>query len=336
MFINQPITISSSLEQMYTCGYLFHLPFLSLVVLTYHGNVVTCLNEVAVPCIDELTMLNPRLHEHNDFVDLFVLIEATVSNSGIPKPLFFNQTKERLFPTFLNKICHIIINTKSRGENTETYIRVSGLKQFMSRVNPRPSDILLYSDCDEIYRKSVVQSLKEGKVAVETKTWMEFRMFFYNWKCCMHFNWTKPLAINASYAQRWLHPHWERLGRPCVGSDCGSVIPNAGWHATFFFPDDAAMVHKLEHSSHRNDPQIVYSLALSPAERAQRIASCVSFWSGIPKSRKWMRTRIRTLHRLASLGYRQLTVPFDSPRFAHLNPGYNVHSLLNHTMVSSS
>ncbi len=54
-------------------------------------------------------MLKFRLTEHNDFVDTFILVEATKTFSGKPKPLYFQDNKE-MFSEFLHKIVHIVVD----------------------------------------------------------------------------------------------------------------------------------------------------------------------------------------------------------------------------------
>lgn len=58
---------------------------------------------------NELETLDIRLHVLNDSVDYFVLIESTLTHSGLPKELFFEKNKH-LFKTFEHKIIHHIID----------------------------------------------------------------------------------------------------------------------------------------------------------------------------------------------------------------------------------
>ena len=79
-----------------------------------------CFNLFAVPepkvydCFNffnELDILDIRLHELNDVVDKFVLIESVETFTGKSKPLFYNDNKER-FKKFEDKIIHIIIRAR--------------------------------------------------------------------------------------------------------------------------------------------------------------------------------------------------------------------------------
>ena len=58
---------------------------------------------------NELKMLDYRLHVLNHVVDYFILVEATHTHVGNPKPLFFQENKE-LFAPYLHKIIHIVVD----------------------------------------------------------------------------------------------------------------------------------------------------------------------------------------------------------------------------------
>ena len=57
----------------------------------------------------ETDLLEIRLNILKDSVDQFIIVEATTTFSGLNKPLYFQQQKERFNP-FLNKIKYFVIN----------------------------------------------------------------------------------------------------------------------------------------------------------------------------------------------------------------------------------
>jgi hypothetical protein len=59
---------------------------------------------------NELETLEIRLNILNDHVDYFVLVESTMTHSGVPKELFYEKHKH-LFKAFEHKIIHFIIDT---------------------------------------------------------------------------------------------------------------------------------------------------------------------------------------------------------------------------------
>ena len=57
---------------------------------------------------NELDMLELRLNILNDYVDYFVIVEATETFTGVDKPLYYQLNKER-FSEFEHKIIHFVI-----------------------------------------------------------------------------------------------------------------------------------------------------------------------------------------------------------------------------------
>jgi len=104
---------------------------------------------------DEDLMLDLRLNTLNDFVDKFVVVEATRDHSGKEKKLNFNYDK---FAKFKDKINYIVIedlplNVKSQKKNWEAnhwrdqYQRNSLVRGFK---NSDDDDLIMISDIDEI------------------------------------------------------------------------------------------------------------------------------------------------------------------------------------------
>ena len=55
---------------------------------------------------NELDLLEIRLNILNDVVDYFILVEASVTHQGTPKPFIFEENKDK-FTKFLDKIIYI-------------------------------------------------------------------------------------------------------------------------------------------------------------------------------------------------------------------------------------
>ena len=94
---------------------------------------------------NELDLLEIRLHSLAPYVDRFVLVESPITHSGKPKPLFFEENKER-FKGF--NITHIISPPMEGGSwdieiNQRGHI-LDGIK------DADPEDVILISDVDEI------------------------------------------------------------------------------------------------------------------------------------------------------------------------------------------
>lgn len=109
---------------------------------------------------NELDLLEIRLNELHDVVDYFVLVEATFTFQNKPKPLYYEENKQR-FSTFSSKIIHIVVQNQpdtlleneSLSWTLEKYQRhciERGLKDSDA------SDIIMISDIDEIPKREKV------------------------------------------------------------------------------------------------------------------------------------------------------------------------------------
>jgi len=184
------------------------------------------------PFFNELDLLEIRLHELSGVVDMFVLTEATLTHRGNEKPLYFEDNKSR-FSDF--NIAHMIIDGYS-GVNIsnpwaiEQYQRQAGI-DFIKSMNPDAKDVILLSDCDEIWRAEKVKelALTEGW----TRAGAYMMMFNYYLDC---------LFVDHA----WFYPRWikgdgldcsksgkdPRVG-PLRGCEVDVAFRATGWHFSY-------------------------------------------------------------------------------------------------------
>lgn len=121
----------------------------------------------------ELDMLELRLNVLNDYVDYFVIVEATETFSGFEKPLYFELNKTR-YKEFSHKIIHYVVTDTPKDFNDPncdqeilflasnssnvTRDHLCWLKEFYQKekikhalVGLDDDDICYVSDCDEIW-----------------------------------------------------------------------------------------------------------------------------------------------------------------------------------------
>lgn len=126
---------------------------------------------------NELDLLDIRLNILNEYIDYFVIVEATETFSGIPKPLYYELNKEK-FSNFHHKIIHYIIKDtpvnfddfncdqiilKLANENSNvTREHICWLKEFYQKesikkaiINLNDADICFVSDLDEIWNYNI-------------------------------------------------------------------------------------------------------------------------------------------------------------------------------------
>ena len=110
------------------------------------------------PFFDELDLLEIRLNELKDVVDVFVLTESSYTFTGIEKPLYFKENSER-FKDF--NIAHTIY--KSEGKY-RPMIFEKHQKQYNIDCGfdiIKAGDVILQGDVDEIPKASVVKKAIE-------------------------------------------------------------------------------------------------------------------------------------------------------------------------------
>lgn len=126
------------------------------------------------PFFNELDLLEIRLNILDPYVDYFVLSESTKTFSGLDKPLFYKENKER-FKQFNHKIIHNVIdqdasqdelrvcgqkyNTLVEAQQRDTYQKDSIKELVLKECNKE--DVFLWGDLDEIPNPEVIKSIKE-------------------------------------------------------------------------------------------------------------------------------------------------------------------------------
>lgn len=108
--------------------------------------------------LNELTILDIRLHEMDPVVDKFVIVESTETFRGNPKPLCFLQNKEK-FSQFLDKIIYVVVEEHFETSNPwdrEIFQRNQILRGL---TECQDEDVVIISDVDEIIRAEGVLTL---------------------------------------------------------------------------------------------------------------------------------------------------------------------------------
>jgi beta-1,4-mannosyl-glycoprotein beta-1,4-N-acetylglucosaminyltransferase len=138
---------------------------------------------------NELDLLEIRLNELAPIVDKFVLVEATQTYQGRPKPLYFAMNQSR-FKDFIDKIIHIVVDFPPEQIIMKMYPAVSlpWAREYYQRdmiaaglKDCSPDDVVIISDVDEIPKpRKVLEYLTVDGVKV-----FEQRLYYYwlNFQC---------------------------------------------------------------------------------------------------------------------------------------------------------
>jgi len=195
---------------------------------------------------NELDLLEIRLNELGPYVDHFVLSEMTVTHSGKPKPLYFNENKER-FKKFWHKIIHVIVD--DCPDASDPWIREHFQRDAVANglVKCKDNDIIIVSDLDEIPRGSKISQYKDQKA------WMFFEQHQYNYYLNMSVG-VSPITPG-TFSRITTYKALKDIGlKPtalryaeCMESD---RIPDGGWHFSWM-GGAANIVTKLESWAHQ-------------------------------------------------------------------------------------
>ena len=199
---------------------------------------------------NELDLLDMRLHELDSYVDYFVLVEATKTFTGRPKPLYYEENKDR-FESFQNKIIYLVVDDMPETDNAwdrEHHQR----NQIPAAVDLIPDvgegDIILVSDVDELpnprWLPSYLEHFDEKDIFV-----FEQRFFYYSFSCEDPSGWKGTMSFPYEMLQ---DVDLNRLRRDRYRRKDKRVraLPDGGWHCSYFGGADK-IIDKIEQFSHQ-------------------------------------------------------------------------------------
>ena len=235
---------------------------------------------------NELDILELRLNILDPYVDYFVISEASVTHTGVAKPYYFEENKER-FSKFLHKIIHLkiedtpndFVNLVESDLSTEDGKCLSQINEFIRTqtnrfnrvtqiaygrdfyqkecirrglINCNDEDIILSSDLDEIPNPEI---LKDIDNIIDTAPFFMFNQMTYYY----YLNLLKETEWKGTRMGRYKdlknYSYNELRGNPMHN------IPNGGWH--FSYMGGAEKVkHKIESFSAQemNNSHVINSI----------------------------------------------------------------------------
>lgn len=197
---------------------------------------------------NELPMLLLRLTELDDVVDTFILVEATITHSGLPKPLFFQENKV-MFEKFLHKIVHIVVeDLPDAGTWVREQAQRTAIYRGLSQLTIQPDDLIIVSDVDEIPDPTQLMLLKKHGLQGGIHCLLQ-DMYYYNTTCKMTHYWRHPKIMNFKELQG--NPDLNRIRLTFEYP----VISPGGWHFSYFGNADLIQtkLKSFAHSEFNND-----------------------------------------------------------------------------------
>jgi len=195
------------------------------------------------PFYNELELLQYRLETLSSVVDKFVLVESPRTFRGNPKKLYYKENKH-LFEKYSDKIVHVIDGDLLEDPpspwmneaHQRNYTRVGA-----DSLGLGPGDIVLLSDVDEIFNPEVIKNI-DTLLGQNLFVNMNMDLYYYNIETKLDLDWPAAKATRYSYF-RTIYPQVLR------GSSDGPVIPNAGWHLSYF-GSPKMIINKLKNFAH--------------------------------------------------------------------------------------
>lgn len=112
------------------------------------------------PFFNELDILEIRLNVLDPYVDFFILSEATKTFSGLDKPLYYQENKDR-FEKFNHKIIHNIVEDTTSSElhpYQRDVFQKDNIKNCILK-NISDEDVIIWSDVDEVPNPEAIADL---------------------------------------------------------------------------------------------------------------------------------------------------------------------------------
>jgi hypothetical protein len=210
---------------------------------------------------DELNMLECRLSELDQVMDKFILVEATVTHQGTPKPLHYAENKERFSP-WADKIVHVIADdltirrNESRlylkraydgdtDESHEAWQSENSQREYvadgLARLDVASDDLIFHGDVDEIPQVDYARHVRP----------LQGPVVFYQ-----RFH---PFAVDWLHPQEWQgtvvgHPRHLELGFSAFRNfrmrPPHTILRDAGWHFTWVSDTHEDKLNKLNAFCH--------------------------------------------------------------------------------------
>ncbi|MFM2042446.1 MAG: hypothetical protein RLY86_1022 [Pseudomonadota bacterium] len=196
------------------------------------------------PFFNELDLLELRLAELDGVVDRFVLVEATHTHAGLPKPLHYAENAGR-FAAHAHKIIHVVVEDDPGGF---AWLREAHQREAIGRglVGCAPDDLVIIGDADEILRPETITRMRHAP-ATSTGLFaphLDIYLYFLNLRS------PDPWVSVAAAPFELVRRVGTNTMRYLAKQGIGEVVPSAGWHFTWMGGIDRFLA-KLDAFAHR-------------------------------------------------------------------------------------
>ena len=202
----------------------------------------------------ELDMLEFRLMELDDVVDIFIIVESTKTFTGLPKDLNFHLNKKR-FSKWLHKIHYHVVDNLPTGSSYEDnwsrgFFQKNSIKIPLSQLSLNPKDIIILSDVDEIPDSGVIKYFKDNSIPRDAVSLLQ-DWYYYNLTTKMDI----PPQVKAKCFYYYVMTSNPKMTPEAIRNQDWFRIENAGWHFSFFMSVDEIIkkIKSYEHQEFNTD-----------------------------------------------------------------------------------
>jgi len=201
---------------------------------------------------NELDILEIRMRELQDVVDLFIVLECGHALSGVHKPYIFEQNKARFTP-YINKVHYLkLLGLPPLKDDTEESrfwlesFQRNHLLNGLIEAGVRPDDFVLISDVDEVPSKDSL--LKTAHAARRDEVYIFKQIYYKNFfdvelpDNLRGKDWLGPVgALYSIFGSVLPHALRRKIARAGAfydqsihgGQNC-HYVDYGGWHMTYF------------------------------------------------------------------------------------------------------
>lgn len=190
--------------------------------------------------------LDLRLRAHWDRVDVFVIVEAALTFSGLAKTLTFDAER---FSWAQSKIRYIALDAAEFDQCSTAWDRERLQRNALQRgyADAAANDLVIIADVDEIIRPACMTAAAPG----ELRVFEQLMLYFY----CDYLQvsepfWCKALAVRGDMAMQYA-PEDLRNDKALRHTLHETLVNDAGWHFSYLGGMEI-IERKLERFSHQN------------------------------------------------------------------------------------
>lgn len=174
---------------------------------------------------NEFELLDLRLEELADHVDAFVIVESPWTNRGDPKPLHFQDNRER-YRRYADKIVHVVSDERVSSLAAEQFThQKNALLRGLG--NSRDRDMVVVSDLDEIPRPEALGRARRSMADAWDFARLDMDLYHYYADARTFRRWRGAALASASFARAVGPMNLQILAGH---SELGRTIADAGWH----------------------------------------------------------------------------------------------------------